>query len=507
MANDSILERIGSVLRGESAIEKRAVVPTAAIGSSRTTTLDIQTVGYAERVLNLQGQRRYDVYDRMVKDTSIVASGVRLFLNLIANAIWTVNPPEELNEAQKARAQEYADAAYAMLFDMTSSWSAVVRKTAAFRLQGFAVLEWTARRNPDGTIGLMDIEHRPQSTISKWKRDPSGTVIAIMQRLNGGAEVELPRGKVVYAVDDLLTDEPEGTGLYRHLAETSDRLREFLRLEEVGFNTDLRGVPVIRAPLEEMKAQINNAGPEGSEARAVQAGVVASMIKPLRDFLDKHVRNRKSGLLLPSETWTADSVDKGKTPSATRKWAVELLNGDSTSFDAMANAVKRMNQELARVLGCEHLLLGAEGGGSLALAQSKVGTFYMTIMSTLLDLCEIFDRDVLKPLADLNGWEEELRPRMGVNEISDRDIEQVFASIARLAQAGAPLLSDDPAVGELYDLLGLTRPPERDDEMDLSLKPNRRDPKDPDRQQDVDIERPEKVTKMLKSRRWNRKRR
>src|SRR3546814_17843685 len=120
----------------------------------------------------------------------------------------------------------------------------------------------------------------------------------------------------------------------------------------------------------------------------------------------------------------------------------------------MANAINRRNQELARLLGVEHLLLGADGSGSLALARSKVDTFYLTVTSTLLDLCEIYDRDVLKPLAELNGWPPELCPQMGVNEISDRDIEQVLESLAQLAQAGAPMMPDEPAVGEIYDQIG-----------------------------------------------------
>lgn len=509
MAQDSILQRIGTALRGES-IEKRTAIPTKAIGSSRTIASDITHVGYSERVLNLQGTRRFDVYDRMVKDTTIVAAGVRLFLNLISNAVWTVNPPEELNEADTARAQEYADAAYKMLFDMTTSWSTVVRKTAAFRLVGFSIQEWTAKRLPDGMIGLQDIEHRPQPTITKWKRDPSGTVIAVMQRIAGGPEVELPRSKIVYAVDDLLTDEPEGTGLYRHCAETAERLRQFKRLEETGFATDLRGIPIVRAPLSELQEQVKAEAAKGTEAGNAAAAARNRLLAPLVDFLDKHVRNSKSGMMLPSETYTAESVDKGKTPSQTYKWGIELLNGESTSFDAMAKAVQQMNYDLARVLGCEHLLLGSDGTGSLALAQSKVGTFYMTVMSTLLDLCEVYDRDILRPLAELNGWEEHLRPRMGVNEISDRDIDKIFASLARLAQAGAPLMHNDPAVGELYDLLGLTRPPERDDEMDLSLNPGRKEPGaktgeglDPDKPQDPSVEK----RRMLKSRRWGGRRR
>jgi hypothetical protein len=470
---DSILTRIGEAVRGLA-----KVAPTVTLGTSMTGPNDWGgTFSAPDRKLNLIGQRRYDEFEEMVRDVSIVAAGVRLFLNLIANAVWTVNPPEGLNANEEAVAQGYADFLYNEIYGMSSSWSTVVRKAAGFRLQGFAILEWTARRTEDGQIGLLDIEHRPQRTIIKWVRDPSGTVEAVVQRVNGRNEVPLPRSKIVYAVDDVLTDDPEGVGLYRHLYATADRLKTFLDLEEVGFATDLRGIPIARAPLGELQAEVLAAGPPESEARQKLETARVSKLRPLWDFVQKHIRNKNSGLLLASDTYSGKTVDGGTAPSNVPKWSLELLNGDSSSFESMANAVNRMNQELARILGTEHLLLGADGGGSLALARSKVGTFYLTVTSTLLDLVEVFDRDIVTPIAELNGWPEELRPQFGVNEISDRDIEQVASVLLKLSQAGATMMPDDPAVGEIYDLLGLTRPPEQDPELDSSLRTDRKDVK------------------------------
>lgn len=518
MAEDSIFDRVGSWWRGDAAADApvieaerpgdeiaKADGSTQTIGSNLYSASDLQgySAGVPERKLNLIGQARFDEFDRMVRDTSIIAAGVRLFLNLIANAVWTVNPPEGLNGNEEPVAQGYADQVYEMLFDMTTPWASVIRKIAMYRMQGFSIMEWTAKKREDGAIGLLDIEHRPQRSIARWLRDPSGTVMAVMQRIPGLQDATLPRAKIIYAVDDTLTDSPEGMGLYRHLAETADRLRLFLELEEVGFTTDLRGIPIARAPLGEMKKEVEDAGVAGSEDRKRAEARRGAMLRPLRDFIDKHVRNKKTGLMLPSDTFSGSTADKGTTVSTTPKWALELLNGESTSFDSMANAVNRMNQELARILGVEHLLLGSDGSGSLALARSKVGTFYLTVTSTLLDLVEVLDRDVITPIADLNGWPDHLRPEMGVNEISDRDIEQVLTALKDLATAGAPLMPDDPAVGEVYDLLGLTRPPERQDEMDLSLNPDRNQPGNkPDPNASVegnaDVRR---VTKVLRSRR------
>lgn len=497
MADQNIFERVGA------AFSKRTVVPTTTIGSSRTTMGDeAGTFDAPDREVLLTGTQRFVEFDRLLLNTTIVASGVRLFLSLVSNAVWTVVPPDGLNDNEQAVSQGYADQVYAELFGMTTSWSSVVKKTATFRLFGFSLQEWTAKRNEDGTIGLKDIENRPQRTISKWLRDPGGTVLGVKQRVPGGQEVEMPRVKLVYAVDDTLTDSPEGIGLMRHIAKTAMRLQEFLDIEEVGFSTDLRGIPIGRAPLGELQAEIEEHA-EGSKARAQAESRRARMLQPLRNFINRHVRNKTTGVLLPSDTFHGVTVDKTTQPSSVAKWMLEILNGDATSFADVAAAINRMNKEIARVLGCEHLMLGDDGSGSLALAKSKIGTFYMLVTSTLLDLIEVYDRDIVAPMAELNGWEEHLIPQMGVNEISDTDIEQIVDALTKLAQAGAPVMPDDPAVGELYDRLGLTRPPERGDDMDLSLNPGRNDPTpvDPDNEMEGNPEDKVKKNRLLRSRR------
>lgn len=500
---DNIINRISGAFFKAS--------PTETLGTSRTSGNVVSGEGAGtfdepNPLLNATGVRRFDEYDRLVRDVSIIGAGARLFLNLISNAVWTCNPPPNLNGNEEPVAQEYADRAYAMLFDMTTSWSSIVRKTAAFKLYGFCIQEWTAKKNDDGTIGIKDIEHRPQKTIQRWNRDQGGTVESVIQRVPGRQDVELPRTKILYAVDDTLTDSPEGVGLFRHLIVSATKLETYLALEEIGLTTDLRGIPVARAPLAEMRKEVVDSGPEGSNERATAEARRAALLTPLRKWLEKHMRNTKSGMLLPSDVYLATGADKSQTPSQMPKWSLELLNGESQSFEAMANAINRLNQELARTLGVEHLMLGSDGTGSLALARSKVGTFYLTVTSTLLDLLEIFDRDILTPWADLNGIPEELRPQMGVNEISDRDIDQLLEGIAKLAQAGAPMMPDDPAVGEIYDLWGLTRPPERMDDMDLSLNPGRNDPPakdDPNANKELDKTPEDGIakTKVLRSRR------
>ena len=48
----------------------------------------------------LFGQQRWVTYGELVANTSIVAAGVRYFLNIVAGAKWTVKPVDDKNECE-----------------------------------------------------------------------------------------------------------------------------------------------------------------------------------------------------------------------------------------------------------------------------------------------------------------------------------------------------------------------------------------------------------------------
>jgi len=479
------------------AIEKR-IIPTETLGSTGVEApggfvIDMDRV----RARQLSGTRRYDEYELILRNVAIVAAGVRLYLNVLSKAEWTMNPAED--QEQNPRAQEIADTAYDMMFDMTSPWSSVVRKTAMYRFNGFSILEWTAKKREDGQIGMLDVENRPQRTITRWDLDDNGTVKGCWQMAFGKPEIYLPRGKVIYAVDDSLTESPEGYGLFDHLQSIADKLKGFTELEELGFETDLRGMPVARAPLGDIQNQKANHGIAGETGANIGNSWAARMTAPLRTFIRGHVKNRKQGLLLDSETYKSVGGDS-QAPSPQAKWSVELLQGQSTSFDAIANAINREIEQAARIMGVEHLLLGKDGSGSLALSKTKQSGFYLTVTSTLLDMVEIYERDWLQPLADMNGWPDELVPSMGVEEISESDVVELVDAISKLATAGAPLLPNDPVIGEIRDMFGVSRPPDEAMDMDASLLA------EPDAEEDIpdvpeDVEKRQRIRKWITSRR------
>lgn len=428
------------------AIAKAVSPPSSPIGD----TGQIHTGGWIisdDKLPALNGADRYRTFLNIIKDTSIASAGVRIFLNLISGAIWQAEAPEGLSDNEQAVADHIAESVQAMMGEHKTSWQSIVRRIAMFRFMGFALMEWTAHKRDDGSIGIATVSPRPQRTISRWDLDDQGDVVGVWQLDKNMREVYIPRERLIYAVDDILTESPEGVGLLRHLVRPSERLKAFEAIEQVGFENDLRGIPVAYGPYAEIQKDAS-----------LTAAQKLRYKKPMTDFVTGHIRNKRTGLLLDSEVYR--DRGEGQAPSATRKWAVELLRGESNAFEAMDNAIVRVQFEMARILGMEHLMMGADGSGSLAMSKSKVGTFYLTLMTTQAELVETVERDWRNPICEMNGWPKHLWPDLACEEIRDEDIEQITSALEKVARAGAMLDPNDPVINEIRQIMGVSPAPE-----------------------------------------------
>jgi hypothetical protein len=409
-----------------------------------------------ERDARLTGTEKYTTYSNVLVNTAIVGAGVRYFLNLVSKAKWRVEPASE-----DTAAVEMAERIEEIMDSMATPWHRVVRRAAMYRFYGFSLQEWTMRVDEeDGAMVYDDIAPRPQRTIERWDTDRTGRVLGVVQRsAQDGESIYLPRGKLIYMVDDTLDDSPEGLGLFRHLVSRSVTLQRYELLEAWGFERDLRGTPIGRAPLAELERMRQSGELTDAQVSALRA--------PIETFVRNALKGKDTGLVVDSEPHRG--IGETETPINLRQYDIELLRGETTSQPDMARAIERLNREMARVLGVEHLLLGSSSQGSFALSKDKTETFALIVTGTLQEIQEVMENDFLDPLWELNGWDEELRPKFVVEQIQFRDIEQITNALNQLAKAGAPILPDDPAINEIRDQMGISHQPER--EIDL-LAPN-----------------------------------
>lgn len=430
---------------------------TRAIGTGGTAVYG----GYVdnrERSPELIGDRRWKTFSELIANTSIVAASLRYLLNLVSKATWEVVPPEDGGD----EAEDLADQVRDILFkDMASPWARVIRRAALFKPYGFSVQEWTAVRREDGALGFLDIEHRPQWTIQQWDLDETGTVQGMVQRSpQTSRESYLPRSRVLYIADDTFTDSPEGQGLLRHIAPTAKRLQKLERLETFGYETDLKGIPIGRAPYAALRRAVKDKVISEAEFRLA--------VQSLEDTVQNHVREPEAGpmgLLLDSLPYS--SLDDAGTPSSIYQYSLELVKGEGNTerFRAVAEAIQRLNREIARVVGTESLLLGESGAGSLAMSKDKSTTVGIHADSTLTDVAAAVNKDVLNPLWKLNGWDPKLKPELRPEKLQHRDVTEVTQALRDLALAA--LSPEDPATNAIRRLLGLPDQPV----IDVSLRP------------------------------------
>ena len=423
--------------------------------------------GYVEQIEKdhrLVGQNRYRTASDILANVSVVAAGLRFFLNLCAVPAWSVRPVEDLGPGKSSdEAKELAEFTQSVLDGMDTSLSRIVRRSGMFKFHGFAVQEWTARKRRDGKIGIADIEQRPQHTIERWELADDGTIIGMWQRWpQNGQLLYLPREKVVYLVDDTMTDSPEGLGLFRHLVDPSERIRRYLEMEGIGYERDMRGLPIGRAPIAEMNTLLAN----GEITQAEFDTALASM----RQFLTMEAKDSTSSLLLDSSTFISPTAD-GYNTTNVDKWDLKLLTQGATGFADLHKAIDRLTHDMARVLGVETLLLGTgqgQGGGSRALSEDKSRNLYLSIDATVKDIAEGVRRDMLSAVWALNGLNPDLMPQLHTEDVAFKDAAQVAKALGDMATAGAILSPNDPAINDMRDMLGISRQP--DDAYQVALE-------------------------------------
>lgn len=432
--------------------------------------------------------RRMQHYQEISFNTSIIATGLRYIGALVSSTKWNLHPPgtadadhgaddpsnptpkvkdpTALTDKEIAQAKQYASWIEQSWRRMDVPLYKVVRNISSYKWVGFSVQECIARRMEDiapGFIGIGSIESRPQHTFEQWEmEEQSGFVTGWVQRDPITAlTFDLPRDKCVYVVDDGLNSQPDGVGVLRHVVELVEQLKRLEQLELWAYETDLRGVPVGRAPtgiLDDMVAK----------NRLTRADADAKL-KGINDFIKGHVLNPELGLLLDSGAYTGQ--DNVKTPSQMKMWDIELMKGGGVGLADIHAAIDRKQHEIARALGVEQFMLGAGGKGSLALSQDKAMSMVELINAILMEIAWCLDRDYVGNIFDLNGWDRRLMPEMMPDASALRSVSIIVDALSKMALAGAILDRNDPVINQVRSMLKLVDQPFVTPEMMATTAP------------------------------------
>ena len=406
-----------------------------------------------EEKQELRGRPLYTTYSNLIANTTIVGAAVRYFQGLVGGTSWTVEPKEGSGSDGEKAAKLVRDGLIEC--NMSMPWHTVVRKAAMYRFYGFSIHEWTMKKAGDGRIFFDDLGHRPQYTIERWDIPHEGQPWqGVVQRSMAGSYYYMPRSRLFYAVDNSLTDYPDGVGLLRHAVEHGRRLTRYEQLEGFGYESNLRGMPVGRIPYADLAKQ----------AVGKPKGWFDAQVSAMETLVNNHIKTPFQGITVDSATYTTDT--QNPTISPVPKWAIDIISARSDGLTEISDVIERINREIARVLGMEFLLLGGDGKGSLALSRDKTSMFAAILEATLSELAWFTVHDLVYPLLEMNGLDpEKVCPQVMPDPIATERIEVVVDALAKLAQAGAILMPDDPAIDQIRGRLHLADQPKLPPEL------------------------------------------
>lgn len=447
----------------EPAVEvAKAAAPTDVLGRPG---FDVHGGYLAERERSgdLTGERKWTTYANNVRNVGIVGAPVRRFLEFVGAPGWSVpaydDTPEQIERAEFAKAQ---------LANLATPWRVATQTACMSRFNGATVQAWTARVLPDGRVGLADVADRPMHTITRWLVDDAKRVIGVVQTdTTTGAEFQIPRERMVWSLDVPLTDSPAGVGIYRHIAEPVRELNALRKMSRQGFETDLSGIPVAYAPVAEVKSMIGKTKPGGGlYSQADYTAAIADVLT----FSTNHVRTKETGLVLDSGAHR----DIAGNPNGPPLYKLELLQAGGQAHAPVLEAMRDVRWEIAICTGFEDLLLGADGSGSLAMQKAKTVDRYRLISGALNAWAEVVQRDILRPLWALNGWDPMEAPLPTWDRGEFESVIEVLAGVlGPLASVGVQFDRSNPGDLALINaaLARVGLPPLEADDADLLLGP------------------------------------
>lgn len=366
---------------------------------------------------------------------------------LLAGMKWSLTE----NPAGGDQAKRGVEVVQAGLLDarLAKPWPQIAAKALMADANGFSLHAAALGRRKDGAVVYTDIAHRPPHTIEKWLRDADDKPWrAVEQRISNGKTYPVPLDECLYLVNDTLTDSPEGVGFLRLIVERLRRITKYERLEGSELFSSMGGIPIARAPLEEIAAQAG-----GRDATAV-ATAITTATSAIEGAVSERIKSPETQqyLKLDSATFKGSNPD---TISGTQKWGIEIIKGDLQGLPEIRKIISDLHLDVARMLGVEFVFIGGgDSAGTQALHESKTSVFAQSLQAGASRVALAADQQLVRRLVRANGLDPDVAaPYLTPAPISARDVEKVARALGLLNMAG--LAPNHPAKIAMFEALEL----------------------------------------------------
>lgn len=424
---------------------------------------------------DLIGINKWRTYARM-DERPPVAIWARLRQALFSGITWTA-VENESGTAAARKGKEIVEQGM-IKARLARPWSMIAADSIhGAAAVGFSIYATEMGRRKDGMVVYTKIEPRPPSTIDRWWRednaDPKTPFAAVEQRLITGQTAILALEQCLYVVNHNGTGStsPDGVGMKRLIAERCRKLGIYEPLEGSELASSLGGIPITRAPLQEMKAQLRTKlakGTSAADAVSTIAAALAEKMRPLRDFVAKRFKDPSKLAWFELDSATYEGSDPN-TITPIKKWDLEIIKGDLQGLPEIRKIISDLDLDIARMLGIEHAFIGGgQSRGTFSAHESKISAFGAG-MNAEVGLFSYISRDQLaRRLVAANGLDpDEATPTLQPSPILRTDIDTAVNAITKLPLAGLP--PNHPAKKAIFE--GVDLPWEEEDETPSMLQP------------------------------------
>jgi hypothetical protein len=391
------------------------------------------------RLRMFQGDKWIATLAEMTETDSVIGGILQAIELLIRQVDFDVEPGDDSQEAM-----DDADFVKECLDDMSFSWADTLSEILTFLPFGWAFMELTYKfrggdvddpmyksQYSDGKVGWRKWSLRGQETRTRWEIDSEGGIQGMYQRTPPTyEEVLIPMWKSLLFRTNTRLNNPEGRSILRNAYVPWYYKTNIQRIEAVGIERDLAGLPVAWIPADYMT-------PNASEDKKAVYSLIQQIVTQIR-------QDENAGLVMPL------SFDE----NGNKLFDLQLLaSSGGRQFDTNVT-IERYDKNITMAALADFMLLGHGQIGSFALASSKTDLFATAIGAHLDTICTTISQYELPRLLRMNGRTPTVLPRLVHGDIETVDLAELGTYVTTLAGVGVDFTSEEMQT-HLLDQAGL----------------------------------------------------
>ena len=351
-----------------------------------------QGLHYDEFLYDLRGHKAIKKYREMRENDPIIGAILTAMDMMIREVDWKV-------EGDDAEATEFIDQC---LHDMAQPFEDFMSDVLGFLPYGFSYFEIVYKRRQganrrsrndrsmydDGRIGIKKLAPRAQWTIDRFETTTSGDIMGAYQNAyqHGRGEVFIPIDKALLFRSASMSNKPSGRSVLRNAYIPYYYATHVQSLEAIAVERELNGLPLGRVPAK----YLSDSATESEKA----------FVAAYQEILAKVRKNEVGYVMVPSDVYEGDNG----AATNNRMVEFELVASKGTRDIDTGKVVQRHQQNMARSVLADFIMLGSSERGSYALSSDKTNLFLKSIVGHLTTVKAVLNKDLIPNLLAVNGF-------------------------------------------------------------------------------------------------------